>query len=160
ESIERILRLYRNPRPDWIESRGLMFFWPSNPSFYTLPGLEREMRDTLDRATLERIAAEESGGRVLIVNTTNVDLGDSRAWDVVAEARKEIAGGDPGRVHRILLASAGIPAFFPAREIGTWVYVDGAITGNILFGGRLREEESLPALWRARHPRVPMPRLR
>jgi predicted acylesterase/phospholipase RssA len=160
EAIERIVRLYRNPKPDWTESRGWLFFWPSNPSFYALPGLEREMRETLDRPMLERIVAEQGSGRLLAVNTTNIDLGDSRAWDIVAEARTELAGGDTGRVHRILLASAGIPAVFPAREIGTFLYVDGAITGNILYGGRVDEQDSLPVLWRARNPRAPLPRLR
>ena len=160
ESIERIVRMYRNPKPDWTETRGLVFFWPSNPSFYALPGLEREMRESLDRPMLERIAAEQGNGRVLAVNTTNIDLGDSHAWDIVAEARTELAGGEVGRVQRILLASAGIPAVFPAREIGTFLYVDGAITGNILYGARVRELDSLPALWRARNPRAPLPRLR
>jgi predicted acylesterase/phospholipase RssA len=160
DAIERIVRLYRNPKPDWTESRGLVFFWPSNPSFYALPGLEREMRESLDRPMLERIAAEQGNGRVLAVNTTNIDLGDSRPWDIVAEARTELAGGESGRVQRILLASAGIPAVFPAREIGTFLYVDGAITGNILYGARVRELDSLPALWRARNPRTPLPKLR
>ena len=137
EAIERIVRMYRNPKPDWTETRGLVFFWPSNPSFYALPGLEREMRESLDRPMLERIAAEQGNGRVLAVNTTNIDLGDSHAWDIVAEARTELAGGEAGRVQRILLASAGIPAVFPAREIGTFLYVDGAITGNILYGARI-----------------------
>ena len=56
-----------------------MFFWPSNPSFYALPGLEREVRKAMDRAMLERIAAEDTSGRGLIVNTTNVDFGDMHA---------------------------------------------------------------------------------
>ena len=160
DAIERIVRLYRNPKPDWTESRGWLFFWPSNPSFFALPGLEREMRESLDRPMLERIAAEAASGRVLAVNTTNIDLGDSRPWDIIAEARAEVAGGAPGRVQSILLASAGIPAVFPAREIGTFLYVDGAITGNILYGGRIDEQDSLAVLWRKRNPSTPLPRLR
>jgi len=160
DAVERIVRLYRNPKPDWTESRGWLFFWPSNPSFFALPGLEREMRESLDRPMLERIAAEEASGRVLVVNTTNIDLGNSRPWDIIAEARAEIAGGTPGRVQSILLASAGIPAVFPAREIGTFLYVDGAITGNILYGGRVDEQDSVAVLWRKRNPSTPLPRLR
>ena len=159
-AVERIVRLYRNPKPDWTRSRGWLFFWPSNPSFYAMPGLEREMAESLDRPMLERIAAEQGNGRVLVVNTTNIDLGDSRPWDLVAEARTELAGGEAGRVQRILLASAGIPAVFPAREIGTFLYVDGAITGNILYGGRIDEQDSLAVLWRKRYPSTPLPRLR
>jgi predicted acylesterase/phospholipase RssA len=160
ESIERIVQLYRNPQADWTKSRGLAFFWPSNPSFYALPGLEREMRKTLDRGMLERIAAEDASGRALIVNTTNVDFGDMHAWDIIAEAKAALAGNDLERVYRILLASAGIPAIFPARGIGKYLYVDGAITGNILYVSRARDEDSLPARWQAKHPGVPMPRVR
>jgi len=160
DAVERIVRLYRNPKPDWTASRGLVFFWPSNPSFFALPGLEREMRESLDRPMLERIAAEGASGRALVVNTTNIDLGDSHPWDIIAEARAELAGGNPGRVQSILLASAGIPAVFPAREIGTFLYVDGAITGNILYGGRIEEQDSLAVLWRKRNPSSPLPKLR
>jgi len=160
ESIERIVRLYRNPQADWTKSRGLMFFLPNNPSFYALPGLEREMRATLDRGMLERIAAQEASGRLLLVNTTNVDLGDSRPWDLVAQAKASLAEGDPERVHRILLASAGIPAIFPARTIGPHLYVDGAITGNILYGARVDQEQGVAAQWRAKHGRAPAPRVR
>jgi predicted acylesterase/phospholipase RssA len=160
DSIERIVQLYRNPAPDIAESRGLLFFWPSNPSLYVLPGLERELRTALDRGMLERIAAQQPSGRLLLVNTTNVDLGEMRAWDVVAQARAALAADDPGRVHRILLASAGIPAVFPAREIGSHLYVDGAVTGNILYGARIDDEQGMVAQWRAKHGRAPLPRLR
>jgi hypothetical protein len=159
-SIERIVQLYRHPREDWVRSRGMMFFLPNNPSFYALPGLEREMREALDRPMLERIAAEAGSGRNLIVNTTNIDLGDMQAWDVIGEAKAALAAGKPERVYSVLLASAGIPAIFPARGIGDYLYVDGAITGNILFGGRAPEEDSFPGRWHAAHPKTPMPRMR
>jgi len=113
-AIERIVKLYRNPQPDTAVSRGVLFFLPSNPSFYSLPGLERDMRTALDRPMLERIAAEETTGRALLVNTTNIDLGDKRAWDIVAEARTALTKNDDNHLHRILLASAGIPGAFPA----------------------------------------------
>jgi predicted acylesterase/phospholipase RssA len=160
DSIERIEHLYRNPQPDWVKSRGFMFFLPNNPSFYALPGLEREMRTILDRPMLDRIVKESAGGRSLLVNTTNIDLGESRPWDVVAETKAALAAGDEEHVYQVLLASAGIPAVFPARDIGDYLYVDGAITGNILYGARAAEEDSFPARWRARNPKLPLPRLR
>jgi len=159
-SIERIVQLYRNPAADIATSRRLLFFLPNNPSFYLLPGLERELRTALDRGMLERIAAQEASGRLLLVNTTNIDLGDLHAWDLVAEAKASLAAGDPQRVHRILLASAGIPAVFPARQIGTHLFVDGAITGNILYGARIDQEQGVAAQWRAKHGRAPAPRVR
>lgn len=160
QSIDRIVELYRNPKEDVAVSRGWLFFLPNNPSFFTLPGLERDLRTALDRGMIERIAAAEGTGRALLVNTTNVDFGDMRAWDIVAEAKRSLAGNNEDHVRTILLASAGIPAIFPARGIGDYLYVDGAITGNILYGGRAREDESFPALWRAAHPKRAMPRLR
>ncbi|HEY2337469.1 MAG TPA: patatin-like phospholipase family protein [Burkholderiales bacterium] len=159
-SIERIVQLYRNPQSDVAVSRGLLFFLPSNPSFYILPGLERDLRSALDRPMLERIASQGAGGRALLVNTTNIDFGQMKAWDLVEEARRAVAGGDEDGFRQILLASAGIPAVFPARDIGRHLYVDGAITGNILYGGRVRENESLAALWSAAYPGRPLPRVR
>jgi predicted acylesterase/phospholipase RssA len=160
QSVDRIVQLYRNPQKDVAVSRGLFFFLPNNPSFYLLPGLERELRVALDRAMIERLAAAEASNRMLLVNTTNVDFGHLHVWDIVAEARRALAAGDEDRVRNILLSSAGIPAVFPAREIGEYLYVDGAITGNILYAGTTREEETFLARWQAENPRVPLPRLR
>jgi predicted acylesterase/phospholipase RssA len=158
-SVERIVGFYRNPQQDIAVSRGWLFFLPDNPSLYVLPGLERELQSALDRPMLERLVAEGARNRVLLVNTTNVDLGDNHTWDLIEEARAGLAGNE-ARLRTVLLASAGIPAVFPARGIGDYLYVDGAITGNILYGGETREDETLPARWRARHPQRPMPKLR
>jgi hypothetical protein len=159
DSIQRIVDLYRHPKPGWVKSRGLVFFLPNNPSFFALPGLEEEMHTKLDRPMLERIVAE-SGGRSLLVNTTNIDLGEMRAWDVVAETKAALARNDTEHLYSVLLASAGIPAVFPARTLGEYLYVDGAITGNILYGGRAKEQDSFYARWRAAYPKVAMPRVR
>jgi hypothetical protein len=159
-SIERVVQLYRNPAEDIAVSRGWFFFLPYNASFYVLPGLERELQGSLDAPLLQRIAAEEPSGRALLVNTTNIDLGGAHPFDLIAEARRALEVDDPGRVHRVLLASAGIPAVFPAREIGSHLFVDGAITGNILYGARIRDEDSLVARWKEKHPRAPLPRVR
>ena len=97
ESIERIVQLYRNPAPDIAVSRGFLFFWPSNPSLFVLPGLERELRTALDRSMLERLAAQAASGRLLLVNTTNVDLGQMHAWDVLAEAKAAVAHASLGK---------------------------------------------------------------
>jgi hypothetical protein len=160
ESIERIVQLYRHPQETWIKSQGVVFFLPNNPSFYALPGLEAEMRSKLDHPMLERIVAEAGTGRSLLVNTTNIDLGESRVWDVVAETKRALATNDVDRLYDVLLASAGIPAIFPARDIGDWMYVDGAITGNILYAGRAAEKDGFFARWRAAYPNDPLPRIR
>jgi len=160
QSIERIVQLYRNPQEDIAVSRGWLFFLPRNPSLYILPGLERELRSVLDRPMLERLAAEQRTGRALLVNTTNIDLGEMRAWDLLEESRSALARNDDSHLHGILLASAGIPAVFPARSIGDYLYVDGAITGNILYFADVQDGEGVLARWRAAHPGAASPRVR
>jgi hypothetical protein len=40
------------------------------------------------------------------------------------------------------------------------LYVDGGVTGNIIYGGRIGEEDSLPAIWQKAYPNLPIPKLR
>ena len=40
------------------------------------------------------------------------------------------------------------------------LYVDGGVTGNIIYGGRVKEDDSLPALWAATYPSLPIPKIR
>jgi hypothetical protein len=160
EALESIVQLYRNPQDDWVKERGMLFFLPNNASFAEVPGLEREVRRHVTLDMLRRIVAAEGGGRLLLVNTTNLDDSSSRVFDLVREARRAVDSGDTSRVHNIMLASAGIPAAFPHREIDGQMYVDGGVTGNIVYGGQVQEEESLPARWQARYPGLPIPRMR
>ena len=125
ETIETIVQLYRHPQPDWVKQRGMLYFLPNNISFAAVPGLEREMRERIDLPLITRLVEAGQDGRLLMVNTSNIDNGDMRAWDVVAEAQRSITTGDVDRVHRILLASSGIPGAFPFREIDGEMYVDG-----------------------------------
>ena len=81
-------------------------------------------------------------------------------FDLVEEAQRAADSGQVDRVHNIMLASAGIPGAFPFRIIDQELYVDGGVTGNILYGGRIGEEDSLPALWQHTYPAVPIPPIR
>jgi hypothetical protein len=157
---DRIENLYRTPRVDWVKQRWPLYFYPSNISFAEVPGLERELRKNINREMVERIAAEPDAGRMLMVNTTNLDDGSPRVFYLVPEARRAIETNDLSRFHSILLASSGIPGAFPYREIDGAMYVDGAVTANVLFGGRIPEEKRLPALWQQLYPTIRMPKLR
>lgn len=158
-SIERVVQIYRNPQRDWAQRRGRLFFLPHHASFATTPGLEHEIAQAMDAEMIRRIAASDPG-RMLEVNTTNVDLGTPRPWDLVLEARRALLTEDPGHLHRILLASAAIPGAFPPRMIDGHLYVDGSITGNILYGGRMETAKSFSARWARRYPQTPIPRQR
>jgi len=66
----------------------------------------------LDEKLLEEIAREYAKGRLLVIQTTNLDAGKPVLWNIGAIA----ASGHPGAlelVRKILLASASIPAAFP-----------------------------------------------
>jgi predicted acylesterase/phospholipase RssA len=160
ESIDLIEALYRNPKPDWVKKRWPLYFLPSRQSFATVPGLERELRERLDMAMAHRIAEQSWRGRFLLVNTTDLDDGSMWVWNVGSESERAVATGDLERVRRILLASSGIPGAFPFRVIDGSLYVDGGVTGNILYGGRLRENQSIPAVWAATYPTLPVPKVR
>jgi len=160
DAIESIVQLYRNPKDDWVEERGLLFFLPNNASFAEVPGLEREVKSHVTQDMLRKIVAAGAGGRVLAVNTTNLDDSSARVFDLVAEATRALEGAGIERVHRIMLASSGIPAAFPHRMIEDQMYVDGGVTGNIVYGGHLSEEWSLPARWQQNYPGLPIPKIR
>ena len=160
QSIDQIANLYRNPEVDWVKTRGALYFLPDNISFAEVPGLEREMRNNLTMDVIRRIAEGGAEGRILAVNTTNLDEGTSQVFDLVAEAQHALDSGRLDRIHSIILASAGIPGAFPFRMIDEGLYVDGGVTGNIIYGGRTAEEDSLPAIWQRTYPGVPVPKMR
>jgi hypothetical protein len=144
-----------------VKERWPLYFLPSNLSFAEVPGLEREVRDNFNEELIQRIAAEsENYGRLLFVNTTNLDDGAPHVWYLVPEARRAVETGNYDRFQQILLASSGIPGAFPYREIDGSMYVDGAVTANILFNGRLPEERRIGAMWAQTYPDVPILKMR
>jgi hypothetical protein len=114
----------------------------------------------MDLALAQRIASEGERGRILAVNTTDLDSASPRVFSLVLEAQRAVKEGEMSRLHDIILASAGIPGAFPYREIDGTMYVDGGVTANLIYGGRLREEESMPAIWKSMYPNDPVPKVR
>lgn len=157
---ERIDTLYRDPKPDWVKDRGLLFFLPANVSFAEVPGLERDLRAAVDREAIARIADPANRGRLLAVNATNIDDGSQWPFDMGVACRSAIQTGDIDRVHQMLLASAGIPGAFPPREVDGMYFVDGGVTANIIYGGALKAEQSFPAAWKRMVPDMPVPPMR
>jgi hypothetical protein len=160
QSADQIVNLYRNPGEDWVRNRGFLYFLPDNISFAEVPGLEREMEKHITMDMARRLVDAGRDGRLLAVNTTNLDDATSRVFDLVAESRRAVDTGKLDRLHDVMLASAGIPGAFPFRIIDDELYVDGGVTGNIIYGGRIGEEDSLPALWQKAYPNLPIPKTR
>ena len=160
ESADRVVELYRNPKPDWVKERWPLFFLPSNLSFAEVPGLEREVKSCYSKDLIDQIANDDNFGRSLVVNTTNLDDASPHVFYMVPEARRARETGDYERFRTILLASSGIPGAFPYREIDGQMHVDGAVTGNMVFGARIPEDRRIVGLWQSMYPGVTMPKLR
>jgi hypothetical protein len=160
QSIDQLVTLFRNPQKDWVKQRGLLYFLPDNISFAEVPGLERVIDDVLTVEALRLIAKAGADGRILAVNTTNVDEGTSRVFNLVAEAQRALDTGQLDRLHNIMLASAGIPGVFPFRMIDGQLYVDGGVTGNIIYGGQGAEDDKFAAVWQEAYPNLPIPKMR
>ena len=47
---------HRNPKSDWVSSRGLFPFLPHLLSFMEIPGLERDIRGILDEKFVAQLA--------------------------------------------------------------------------------------------------------
>jgi hypothetical protein len=160
EACLQVETFYRNPKDDWVRDRGMFFFLPSNPSFMTLPGLERDLRSAIDAKFIAQMADRSRAGKVLAVSATDLDLGRQRYWELGKEAEAAEDGGDPDRVVRILMSSAAIPAVFPPVEIGDSVYADGGVTANVFLRLDVRDPSSMVPRWNAAHPNGPPLRIR
>lgn len=152
--------LYRNPKGDWVKTRGLLFFLPDNASFAEVPGLEREIEAVITEEFAQRVAREGRDGRILLINTTNLDDGSPQPFRWAVAAQDAVERHDLKRLRNILLASSGVPAAFPPREIDGSIYVDGAVTSNIIYGGNVRKGMSFGAIWKRMYPDEPVPTVR
>lgn len=161
DAYERILNLYREPKEDWFNLKGLLFFLPTNESFLSIDGLARDIEREVDEALVRRIVEERGKGRLLQISATNVDLGMRRVWDLGREGERALAeGGSLERIHERMRASSAIPAAFPPVEIEGYLYVDGAVTSNILYNANMRSPSSAVHRWRELHPDTPLPPFR
>jgi hypothetical protein len=160
KDLETVDSLYRNPKADWVKTRGILFFLPDNASFAEVPGLEREIDTVISEKFIERVAEQSAEGRVLLINTTNLEDGSPQPFRWGREAQAAVAVHDPTKLRNILLASSGIPGAFPPREIDGSIYVDGAVTSNIIYGGNARRGMSFGAIWKRMYPDEPVPTVR
>ena len=143
EALAQCEHLYRNPKADWVRTRGVLGLLPENASLAEVPGLERELKREINWDFVRRVAAEGERGRLLFANTTDLDQGRAQPFELTRAAKRAVDEGSIDRFHDILLASAGIPGVFPPREIDGTLYADGGVTSNILYGAPANYEETL-----------------
>ena len=62
ESTDTVLHTYRNPQKNWVKPRGLFSLLKRTSAYADIPGLEDELRTSLDLKRLARVAKEGEGG--------------------------------------------------------------------------------------------------
>lgn len=160
EACLAVESLYRNPKEDWVQGSGLLFFLPSNPSFMKIPGLKRDLRAAVDAEMIAQMAEQSRAGKLLAISATDLDLGRQKFWEVGAESEAAVESGTYDRVHQILLASAAIPAVFPPIQVGDSLYADGGVTANVFFRLDIHNPSGFFQRWRAAYPGKPLPTVR
>lgn len=161
EACLTVEEFYRNPKKDWMKQNGMIPVLPGNASLMKIPGLVRDIQMVFDDAFIAQVAERSREGKVLAISATDLDLGRQKFWDAGSEAERIAAGEqEADRFHRILLASAAIPAIFPPIEIDGSLYADGGVTANVLLRLDPNNPNGFIKRWAAAYPDRPLPRVR
>jgi predicted acylesterase/phospholipase RssA len=160
ESISRIDRIYQEIDDRFVVLRDLLFFLPWRVSFYDSAPLAKRLEAEIHHELIERIKVEADRDRLLLIGTTDVDLGRMRVWNL-----GDLAGGgenepDAVRFRKVLLASAAIPAAFPPVELDGSLFVDGGVTQQAIIGLDREQIEEVVHRFIEANPGAMMPHLR
>ncbi|WP_071840234.1 patatin-like phospholipase family protein [Synechococcus sp. KORDI-52] len=161
QSLEKINHFFRNTSPDFVVLRKPIFLAPNNMSLARVPGLERAVGEAYNQSTAQQIVDKTSSGRLLLIQSTNLDLAFPAVFNFVAAAKKSVAENDAKPMTNILLASTAIPGMFPPREMNGFLYVDGGVEGNFYYGGHpSKPVNTFGGIWKRKHPGIPIPKTR
>lgn len=161
ETYEVAFSAYRDPKPHWFQIRNLLAILLVRESFIDNSGLRKEMESSMDVPILEAIADGRRENRLLLIGTTNLDLGMLTMWDATRLADEALSGkGSRKKFDDVILASTAIPAVFPPVKIEGDLYVDGGVTRNIAYTTDYDFDHSLVNLWKREQPNRPFPKTR
>lgn len=153
--------LYSNPKGDWFRERGLLTFLLRRESFTDNAGLRRDVQAAVSQEMIGQIADGAGENRVLLIGTTNVDMGMLVMWDAAMIASRVRAGErDADMLYDVLMASTAIPGIFPPVEIEGDLYVDGGVLRNIAYTTDQDYAGSAMSIWAREHADRPPPRMR
>ncbi|MDD2893312.1 MAG: patatin-like phospholipase family protein [Halothiobacillaceae bacterium] len=124
-------------REDLVELRNVLAAISGDSLIDTTPLLNLIRRE-ITQEVLDKIAVEERKGRLLLISTTNIDTGQRVIWNMTKLATSQ----DPRTLdmfHKVMLASAAIPAAFPPVIFDVEVngkrysemHVDGGTTSQV-----------------------------
>lgn len=152
---------YREPKPDWFRVRNLLSIILLRESFMDNSGLRREIAGRIDEPMLRTIADGGREHRLLLIGTTNLDLGLLTMWDATRLAGEITAGRKlRSAFDDVILASTAIPAVFPPVHIDGDHYVDGGVTRNIAYTTDQDSSHSTVSIWKREHAGRKFPKTR
>ena len=161
KSLDKIDQFFRNPGADWLQLRSPIYFLPDLMSLATVPGLQRALREQITKNFAKEIVEASTPGRLLLIQSSNLDLAVPHIFDYREATRDSLESGDFDPMIEILLASSAIPGLFPPREIDGSLYVDGGVVGNFYAGGRPSKPDfTFGGIWKREHPGLPIPKTR
>jgi len=150
---------YANPEPNWVEKRGMIKFLPSHISMFNNCHLQDTIRKAIDPSMIEALAKAADEDQLLLIGTTNLDVGAGRVFNLGEEARRALENPAHDRVAEVLLASSAIPGVFPPVDIEGMLYADGGATSN-LFIASFPGPDGAIARFKAKYPEAPLPKVR
>ncbi len=157
---ERVDRLYQEVDDTFAVLRGLLFFLPWRDSFYDNSKLNQYIASNIDEELVGRIAESARRHRILLVATTNLDLGVMRVWHLSAEAARAKPEAAAQRLRDILRASCAIPAVFAPVQLDGCLHVDGGTTGQLFLGADPTILADMIERLHLAEPEIPMPKVR
>lgn len=161
EAYEQAFLAYRDPKPQWFKMRRILSIVLLRESFFDNAGLRNEIRKSMDDRMIHAIAEARDQNRVLLIGTTNLDLGMLTMWDATRLAREAVAGArDRSTFDDVILASTAIPAIFPPVKIEGDLYVDGGVTRNIAYTTDQEFQDSAVNVWKREFPQRKPPKAR
>ena len=160
EHIRRIDQLYQEVDDRFVALRDLFFFLPWRVSFYDNHKLVRRIETEMDANLLSQVRVASDDHRLLLIGTTDIDLGRMRVWDMGRLAGAYSAAEDPRKFRKVMLASSAIPAAFPPVMIDKAMYVDGGVTQQAFVGLDREQIEDVVREFRSQHPGAPAPTIR
>jgi predicted acylesterase/phospholipase RssA len=134
-------------------------FLPSHVSMYNNCHLRDAIRAAVAPTVVEGIGAGADAHRLLLIGTTNADVGSGRIFDLGREAHRQPAAEAREAIVRTLLASSAIAGVFPPVEIDGMLDTDGGATSN-LFVAAFPGPDGPAAQFMARHPGAVAPKVR
>lgn len=105
-------RIYTTTSEQEVATQRLLVAAVNSDALLDSKPLHRTIAKYIDNRILDKIANEYRKGRLLLISTTNLDLGKLVIWNIGAIA----ASGHPQRlelIRKVILASTAVPGVFP-----------------------------------------------